>query len=130
MGRGELGRMNSALPLTRTLLGRDPKTWRNDYYEVRLVKDMRTVNGKREWLCAWVDLDENDVPFPDTWEPTRFVMSELRVAYLENRKLNQSTPVVSITLDSHAIIKQAGVTEKSNLNAAGPYPIRVKSGIS
>ena len=39
--------------------------------------------------------------------------------------MNQSTQVVSIiTPDSHSIIKQAGVTKKSNLNAVRPYPIR------
>ena len=47
-------------------------------------------------------------------------------SYYRPARMNQSTQVVSIiTPDSHSIIKQAGVTKKSNLNAVRPYPIRV-----
>jgi hypothetical protein len=45
---------------------------------VRKILNMVTTSGKRWWLVAWDGRDELGRPWPDTWEPTAYVLKDLR----------------------------------------------------
>ena len=41
----------------------------DEWWVVDKVKDMRTVDGKREWLVAWAGVDNQGRAWAPTWEP-------------------------------------------------------------
>ena len=45
---------------------------------MRKILNMVTTSGKRWWLVAWDGRDELGRPWPDTWEPTAYVLKDLR----------------------------------------------------
>ena len=47
-------------------------------WEVRRVKEMRVVDGKREWLVAWSGVDGTGKQRADTWQPTRSLTPDLK----------------------------------------------------
>ena len=51
-------------------------------YPVRVIKDMKSVNGKRTWLIGWEGEDENGDAWADSWEPSSFVSQDLMDAFL------------------------------------------------
>jgi hypothetical protein len=65
---------------------RNPSSWGSHWYELRYIKAVRTINGKREWLCAWAGEDENGRGWDDTWEPTCNVSELAIVEYRESSK--------------------------------------------
>ena len=48
------------------------------WHKVRKILNMVTTSGKRWWLVAWDSRDELGRPWPDTWEPTAYVLKDLR----------------------------------------------------
>lgn len=52
-------------------------------FKLRVIKDMRVVDGKREWLVAWDGEDEHGEGLPDSWEPTANVSEVARTEYFE-----------------------------------------------
>jgi hypothetical protein len=48
------------------------------WHKVRKILNMVTTSGKRWWLVAWDGRDELGRPWPDTWEPTAYVLKDLR----------------------------------------------------
>ena len=46
---------------------------------------MRVVDGKRMWLLAYAGVDEANKPWPDTWEPTRNLTTDLKESWLLDR---------------------------------------------
>lgn len=61
------------------------RSWTSGLWEVRRIKDMRVVNGAREWLVSWAGTDEKDEAWADSWEPTRCLTPDLTKAFLQDR---------------------------------------------
>jgi hypothetical protein len=66
-----------------------------------MVKDVRTTNGKREWLCAWAGEDEKGRGWEDSWEPTRNVTEEAIREYFGKQKEHA---VATISVDPRPLI--------------------------
>ena len=55
-------------------------------WKVHAVKDLRVVDGKREWLIGWAGADDDGGHWPDTWEPTKHLGADLIDDFLLDRK--------------------------------------------
>ena len=54
-------------------------------WKVHAVKDLRVVNGRREWLIGWAGADGKDA-WPDSWEPSNLLSRDLIDDFLLDRK--------------------------------------------
>lgn len=61
-------------------------------FKLRVINDMRVVDGKREWLVAWDGEDEHGEGLPDSWEPTANVSEVARTEYFETTKALAHAP--------------------------------------
>ena len=68
---------------THHLAGR-PLT--SGWWEVAAIKDMRVVNGKREWLVAWAGKDDRGRPWTPSWRPSCHVRPQLRTEFMHEIK--------------------------------------------
>ena len=55
-------------------------------WKVHAVKNLRVVDGKREWLIGWAGADDDGGHWPDTWEPTKHLGADLVDDFLLDRK--------------------------------------------
>lgn len=55
-------------------------------WKVHAVKNLRVVDGKREWLIGWAGADDDGGAWPDTWEPTKHLGADLIDDFLLDRK--------------------------------------------
>ena len=47
------------------------------FWKVQAVKDLRVVDGKREWLIGWAGADDEGDAWPDSWEPSKLLTPDL-----------------------------------------------------
>ena len=55
-------------------------------WKVHAVKDLRVLNGRREWLIGWAGADGQRNAWPDTWEPSNHFSRDLIDDFLLDRK--------------------------------------------
>ena len=72
--------LSSAVP---PLLGR---IFPSRVWKVHAVKDLRVLNGRREWLIGWAGADAQKKAWPDTWEPSNHLSRDLIDDFLLDRK--------------------------------------------
>lgn len=75
-------------------LFRNPARWGKKTYEVRFIRDMKVVKGKRWWLVAWAGKAADGDAWDDSWEPTENVSEALRVEYLSDRRERKKRTVL------------------------------------
>ena len=56
------------------------------FWEVQAVKDMLSVDGKREWLIGWAGADDEGGAWPDSWQPSKLLSPDLIDHFLRDRK--------------------------------------------
>tara|TARA_B100000795_G_scaffold255255_1_gene226765 strand:+ start:403 stop:1233 length:831 start_codon:yes stop_codon:yes gene_type:complete len=61
------------------------RSWTSGLWEVRRIKEVRVVDGKREWLVAWSGTDGTGKQWADSWEPTRSLTPDLKQSFLYDR---------------------------------------------
>ena len=81
---------------------------------MRYLKNVRTVNGKREWLIAWAGSQPGgpgSKAWADSWEPTRNIDDELIQDFFKEKKeaATRSILIDVRPLDSHVQRRIAGV---------------------
>ena len=110
--------------LPTPLIGRIPAGWE----KARKIKDMRVVNGKRQWLVAWDGADKNGNAWPDTWEPTCCVSDRLRRDFIEHgaaraRRCIQVDTLPLDTLVQRSISKAAMNMSGESFGMVHEYPL-------
>ena len=90
------------------------------FWKVQAVKDLRVVDGKREWLIGWAGADDEGDAWPDSWEPSKLLTPDLIDHFLRDRKerLLRVIPVDGRPLDSmvqrkiaHAVANELSCVE-------------------
>ena len=90
------------------------------FWKVQAVKDLRVVNGRREWLIGWAGADSQGGAWPDTWEPSKHLSPNLIDDFLLDRKerLLRAVSVDARPLDSlvqrkisHAVANELSCVE-------------------
>ena len=75
-----------------------------DFFQVRKIKSMRVVNGRRLWTVAWAGQDERGKAWKDSEEPTRNVSSDMIDAFSIEKK---EKPARSILVDVRPVDRMA-----------------------
>ena len=56
------------------------------FWKVQAVKDLRVIDGRREWLIGWAGADDKGGAWPDSWEPSKLLSRDLIDDFLLDRK--------------------------------------------